>query len=399
MALHLDMVDTVFITMMENRSFDQMLGYLSLPPFNRNIDGLTPDLLANFVNRDSAGRVHRPFHNNNPMLPSRDPNHSRGAMALQLGARTADGFALDGFVRNWENAWGLQPPDDSPSPAVLGYFDQVDVPAMHFFAEQFAVCDRWFASLPTSTGPNRFMSLAGYVVEDDTNAIAPTQTLVYDWLAGHNVRWRVYYTSMPFVAKMLGHFDFLIHPNFRHISALEADLANESAIGTFPQVVFLEPGYRDLPAVIRDVTDRTINDDHPPCSIHLGQQFLANTYRLLSGSRLWSRLVWLIMYDENGGMFDHCSPPLLETPVHASPPPAPFESLGFRVPAMVVSPLVAPGSVFSDLLDHTSVLKFLGDRYGAHGYSPDVDPRKVTSIADLPFLEKPRLDVPVMPSI
>ena len=115
--------------------------------------------------------------------------------------------------------------------------------------------------------------------------------------------------------------------------------------------------------------------------------------------------VLVVTYDEHGGFFDHVSPP---TGISTNPPAgssyASFTSLGARVPGFVVSPLVAPGSVYSGQLDHTSILKFIADKFsGGEGYSPEVDNRTVGSVSDVlaavPAAGGPRADIPSLDSI
>ena len=122
-------------------------------------------------------------------------------------------------------------------------------------------------------------------------------------------------------------------------------------------------------------------DDHSPATLSGGQRFLNMVWEAISSPGVWENLFATISYDEHGSIFDHVEPPTLCT----LPPPgatyAPFETLGVRVPGIIVSPFVQPGSVFHDLFDHTSVLKFLGEKYGGGNYSNFVDPRAVGSVS------------------
>ena len=145
-------------------------------------------------------------------------------------------------------------------------------------------------------------------------------------------------------------------------------------------MIFIEPIYSDAPHV------GPACDDHAPAGIKAGQEFLFEAYRALRRSRdVWRRSVMVVTYDEHGEFFDHVSPPAVVT----EPPPNAFytdrfESLGIRVPAMVISPFVKPGSVHHGVLDHTSILKFIGEVFGGgHGYSAAVDARPVGSVMDV----------------
>jgi len=172
------------------------------------------------------------------------------------------------------------------------------------------------------------------------------------------------------------------------------DVGNESP-DEFPEVVFVEPWYTDGPH--HDVS----RDDHAPSSIVGGQQFLNEVYRSIRVNPNWAGTVMIVTYDEHGGFFDHVSPPQVVTDApdatHSNPG---FAYLGVRVPAIVVSPFVSAGSVCDKYLDHTSILKFIGQKFGERnghvgGYSPLVDRRDVRSVYDVLNLQIARSDNPV----
>lgn len=394
----LDSVKTIVVLMQENRSFDHMLGYLSLPPWNRpDVDGLKNDpvSLAGYANPYN-GQNYLPFHLPNPgaQLPG-DPVHDRGHIATQLGTPTGAGvYPMNGFVQSCPI---LEPMTGQPM--VMGNFNAEDLPTTHFFAQNFAICDKWFSSLPASTQPNRLMSMAGSTTIDNNKDVLPHQYLVYDWLEDHKVKWRVYHDSVPFFALMPEWFPWiLLDRDFRDFSRLFEDIQNESD-DTFPQVIFIEPRFTDAPHI------ETPNDDHAPSAVTPGQAFMAKVYSALtSNAARWAGMVFVVTYDEHGGFFDHVSPPAVPTTAPQGYAYTPFATLGARVPGFVISPLVAPGSVYSGRLDHTSVLKFIADKFsGGTGYSPDVDGRKVASLSDvlssLAPAGGPRTDVPVLPSV
>ena len=162
------------------------------------------------------------------------------------------------------------------------------------------------------------------------------------------------------------------------------------------QVVFIEPTYTDTHIGVP-------SDDHPPTSITRGQEVFRKVYRALtSNPAKWSKTMLVVTYDEHGGFFDHVSPLRIPT----SPPPGasyrPFKSTGVRVPAMVVSPFVSAGRVFKQPLDHTSILRLLGEKFGDGSYSDVVDRRQagpvpLSSVADVLDLAAPRQDIPSPP--
>ncbi len=389
-----DLVDTIVVLLLENRSFDHMLGYLSLPPYSRtNVDGLSSDpaWLTRYRNLFD-GRAFSPFHMTEKRLPG-DPPHDRGWINLQLGAPSSSGdYPMQNFVASYAHAPGVEIHD---FPEVMGYYTPAEVPVTDFFAQSFAICDHWFAPLPAGTQPNRLMAMAGYTSIDDNCTTLPEHTLVYDWLTAKGVRWRVYHESVPFFALMDKWLPRILGNEFRRLDRLPVDVQKEDG-STFPQVMFVEPTYTD--AHIGQPSD-----DHPPSSIARGQELLRKVYRALtSNPARWSRTVLIVTYDEHGGFFDHVSPLAIKSAPPAGATYRTFDSSGVRVPAMVVSPLVSPRRVFTRPMDHTSILRFIAEKFADGSYSDAVDTRQagsiaLSSISDVLDLAAPRGDIPHPP--
>lgn len=399
--MDLSRIKTIIVVMMENRSFDHFLGYLSLPPFNRNnVDGLQDspawrDAVANVYH----GVKYPPFLLNDPYNPiDADPPHERGPIALQMGPAIEGKFAMNGFVENYANADDVPPITAASKPPVMGWFGAEQAPVTDFFAQNFAVCDHWHASLPTGTQPNRLIAMSGYsTIDVNQKLLLPDQELVYDWLNRSGVRWRVYHEGLPFFSLMPRWIHEILNEDeghFRPFINFFDDVQNEPP-DEAPQVIFVEPTYTDAPHLGQS------SDDHAPSAIKDGQRFLHEVYRSVTRvPDFWKGAVMIVTYDEHGGFFDHVSPPALRT----DPPPGasykPFETLGVRVPSFVISPFVKPGSVYNGLLDHTSVLKFIGQKFGKNGsYSALVDQRKVGSVLDVLDDAGPQPKAPVIPSL
>jgi len=400
---NLDQIRTIVIVMMENRSFDHMLGYLSLPPFNRkDVNGLSTNAawLTQFTNTDQ-GQSYQPFLSLDPFdMPSEfDPPHERANMALNLGALQNGKYAMNGFVS------GI-PPDISNDPQVrklvMSYFGADQVPTNNFFAENFVICDNWFASLPAGTQPNRLMSMGGYSRIDINHDILPDQDLVYDWLNRKGISWCVYHQGIPFFTMMLRWIPEIIdNKHFRsfgtHGENFESDLMNTPP-DELPQVIFVEPTYQDAPHLGFGT------DEHAPAGVSNGQEFLMQVYNAVTNSpEFWKSSVMIVDYDENGGFFDHVSPPMIPTNPRSDAEWAgdakPLSSLGVRTPGYIISPFVKPGSVNHALFDHTSVLKFLGEKFGGGSYSPDVDPRAVESLSVVLDFDNPILQPKSAPAL
>lgn len=395
MAPDLSKIKNVVIVMLENRSFDHLLGYLSLPPFNRaDVDGQNKDgeWLKKFANLDK-GKSYQPFRATEcHSLPEKfDPPHERVDIAAHLGELREGRYAMNGFVANIPDAVSKIAKNRK---LVMSYFGAEEVPMNDFLAQNFAICDRWFSALPAGTQPNRLMAMSGYSKIDTNCRILPDHELVYDWLTKHNVTWRVYHQGLPFFTLMPRWItEILSNDHFRDFRKLEEDLQNTPP-DELPQVIFVEPTYEDSPHL------GFSTDAHAPAGISNGQEFLMQVYNAVTGSRaFWKGAAMIVGYDEHGGFFDHVSPP----PVVTNPPESvkypPFVSLGVRTPAHVISPFVEKGSVNHTVLDHISILKFLGDKFGGGFYSPVVDARPVGSLSSVFDFDSNISDPPAAPAL
>lgn len=399
MPIDLNLVKTIVIVMMENRSFDNLLGYLSLPPNSRHdVEGLRADpAWQNQVASLYQNNKYPPFLLTDPYDDiDADPPHERAPIALQMGKPVNGVCPMNGFVANYANAPGAKPPVPGSQPPVMGYFTADQAPVTDFFAQHFAICDHWFSAVPAGTQANRLMAMSGTTTIDANQFPLPDQDLVYDWLTRHGIRWRVYHEDLPFYAMMPRWLpDILAGTHFRPFANFYDDVENEPP-EELPQVIFLEPTYTDAPHI------GTSSDDHAPSAIKGGQAFLLEAYRGVTRlPDLWKNCVMVVTYDEHGGFFDHVSPPALRTdPPAGAKYQASFETLGVRVPAFVISPFVTPGSVFKQRLDHISILKFLGQKFGQNGsYSLAVDQRAVGSINDVLTTLATQVAAPVVPSL
>jgi phospholipase C len=368
MATNLGQIEHIFIVMMENRSFDHMLGYLDLSPHNRtDIKGINDALKAGYANRRDAAPPYSPQMRTDPTVPV-DPLHEREDIKKQMRWQPGDPM-MTGFVEDYAT---VSPNDPLP---VGQYYTADQVPAMNFLAKHFCVCDHWFACLPASTQPNRLMAMSGYAMRDHTShwLLEDQENMVYDWLDQHGIGWRVYSESIPLFAMMPKVARRIISDiwshHFRGFQMLKDDFSSSDP---FPQVVFIEPEYTDGPRPEKG------DDDHPLSPITRGEEFLLRVYNAITQNlNRWSKSLLIITYDEHGGFFDHVQPlPLVTRQRHGEDYPL-FTTTGVRVPALVVSPFVEEGKAFNGSLDHTSILKLLAEKYGKPGeaYSDDVAAR------------------------
>ena len=394
----LDQIQTIVIVMMENRSFDHVLGHLSMARFGnrKDVEGLIdPETNPDYTNfLDGVG--YQPFQlKDGPLL--HDLPHGRPFVATQL-AKTGARFTMSGFADAYYQATGSKVNDPPP----LGFLAPGDVSMSNFLATQYALCDHWFAPLPTDTQPNRSVAYSGYSLIDDTKP-RPIPTIkgsfIFEWLNAHNVSWRVYHCGISFFT-LFDKFDEVLGPNFRSFRHLPGDFESEP-LSEMPNVIFIEPEYTDSPVHF----GWTPNDNHPPTPIGPGEHFLRDIYNLLTKDPAkWSRTLLITTHDEHGGFFDHVSP----LAIPAAVPPgalfsAGFESTGPRVPALVASPWISPGTVFKDTMDHTSILQLLSEKFaGTPDYNDEVKRRRELGIQSVSqvlaqSLDQPRADIPLSP--
>jgi phospholipase C len=246
------------------------------------------------------------------------------------------------------------------------------------------------------------MALSGYSLRDRTEGgLIDRQDLFFDWLDRRKIRWRVYSSGLSFFFLMPQLWDSLLDPDrFRSIARLAHDFQNEA---DFPSVIFVEPDFDDSPIHLSGHA----NDNHPPSPVSFGEVFIKTVYDSLAAkpSKRWDRTLMVLTYDEHGGFFDHVAPPA----VPFAPPPGAkftegFTSLGVRVPAILVSPFAPARPAANALLDHTSILQMLGERFDADGvYSDAVEARRrsgpgLASVTDV-LSATPRADRPRMPDV
>jgi phospholipase C len=311
--------------MMENRSYDHMLGARALAGLGG--DGLT----ATMSNPDGGGAVIAPWEATVATMCVPDPPHGWDSSHRQWNAGANDGFVI-------EHQAGT-PGDLGP----MQYLTRTHLPVTWALADRYAICDRWFASVMGATWPNRMHWLTGTSLGMKSNDLPDggwTAPLIFDLLEAAGVDWKLYIADLPWSA-LLG---FSPPPGrVRNIEELYAD----AAAGTLPAVAYVDPPF-------------SYADDHPPNHPIFGQQYLASVYNALASSPQWEQSLLVVTYDEHGGFFDHVSPPTTVDDRAAEG----FDQLGFRVPTLVVGPYVKSGHVSSVVRDHTSALRHLQLRHG-----------------------------------
>ena len=275
-------------------------------------------------------------------------------------------------------------------------------PIISRLAREFGVSDRWHASTPSETWPNRYFAHCGTAGGYVNNSLS---RFPYQWprmmptifrrLGKYGYSWKIYFHDIP---QTISLFDLWAEiPT--HFCRFEAEFERHCRIGRLPNYSFIEPRY--FPTLF---SDKMPNDQHPPHNLLYGEQLIATVYNAVRNSPLWPRTLLLIVYDEHGGAFDHVVPPAAVSPGGPYPDGFRFDRYGIRVPAVIVSPYVAPGSIIRPPLgpgrqgeptrsDHTSILATLHKLFDI---GPPLTPR-VAAAPDLLSaltLERPENDGP-----
>ncbi len=411
----------VFVLMMENRSFDHMLGFADL----QGTDAVTGEPTR--VD-DLVGKQHFNTHPEDPMTqvfarnpaetqfraPFPCPGHEFRDTLMQLCGHHAEypdpktgkypSINNSGFVASY-HAIG------APDPVkIMGCFSPEQVPVLTTLAREFAVCDRWFSSMPGPTWPNRFFihaASSGGLDDTPTHFEIAAATMldgyhfqrgtIFDRLDERCMDWLVFMgDQMPQVfaiggmsaARLQGHFvDF---DNFEQF-------VNSPDFST--PYIFIEPNYGNvLPTTRGDFTGG--NSQHPLDDIVPGELLIKKVYETIRNSPHWNESVLLVTYDEHGGFFDHVTPPATVHPGDKIGDPDnnknnfDFTQLGVRVPAVVISPYIARGTIDHTVYDHASLLATVEKLFGLKPLTRR--DRLANQFTHLFSLTAPRTDAPTI---
>jgi phospholipase C len=339
-------IDHVVILMQENRSFDSYFARLHFQGQPRT--AAEPREASNPNPLNPAAPAIEAFHAT-AYCTSADLNHSWTGTHGSI-----DGGEMDGFTAANED------PTDPTGSRAMGYFTIQDLPFYDSLYSTFAMGDRYFASVPGPTFPNREYLLAGTSfghIMNDLPATGLTGTSIFNELDAAGITWKDYFSDVP--SSFL--FAYARTHAAGHVVPISQYFA-DAAAGALPQVAFVDPMFGG--------GKNTESDEHPPANIQVGQQFVAGVIDSLFKSPDWSSSAFFLTYDEHGGYFDHVAPPRAVAPDDIAPMLRPgdtvagFDQYGVRVPAVVVSPFSRPHFVSHDVFDHTSILRFVEERFG-----------------------------------
>lgn len=412
-----DKIEHIVVLMLENRSFDSILGGL-----DPKLDGLN----GNETNPHDGHPDVRVWSStatdpDSMSVPTPDPGELWSDINTQIfgldGIPGSQVPPMNGFVNNYVGQKD-EPAENYIPEAIMHYYDPAQLPVISELARQFAVCDQWFASAPNQTWPNRFFLHTGTAGGYENNS--PTHfpylmNTVFNRLNEADKTWGIYYHDFPQTLTLSHLWPHLDH--FHFFNAFKEDAKK----GNLPSYAFIEPRY--FPDV------ELPNDQHPPHHVGMGEALIADVYNAVRSAPTWEKTLFIVIYDEHGGCYDHVPPPVAVPPDNSNPQPFGFDRYGVRIPAVLISPYIEPGTVLRTVqdgnlphngppypFDHTSVIATLRKCFNLGGpltnrdaVAPDLEcvlnrdaprddcPQSITSLAydTPPDVLRAALDAPL----
>jgi phospholipase C len=353
----LDQIQHVVVLMMENHSFDNVLGMVPHQVTGRaKVDGLTVKR-GKVVNSNPSSIA--PYAINPQQVTAQ-----RASSPCQESGKPSQ--AWNASHVSWNN--GLNNGFVQASTAVaMWYWDKGFLPTTYALAQHYPFGQRYFSSVLAQTYPNRrflFCGTASGITATNgyTFRVPAANGTIFNQLLNHNISWRNYVqpTGGALEASPLIVPEFALSPRcvarLRPISSFFSDAAN----GDLPAFSFLDPNY-----------DTTSEEN--PQDIQAGERFIAQVVNALTHSRQWHKTALFITWDEHGGYYDHVPPPRAIAPDNIAPitdpsalsnpnvplAPGDYTRYGFRVPLFVISPWARSNYVSNVVQDHTSILAFI----------------------------------------
>jgi phospholipase C len=448
MADSLNKIEHIVVLMLENRSFDNMLGWLydptnpapcNGPPLSGTFDGVWGKNLSNPILPPPGSAPPYPRvpvgKGTDPTMPDPDPGEpyqdvyaqvygQQNVLPLgQVPPKPDTAANMEGFLYNYTlqcQAFATKTGKNADPNVIMNCFTSATVPVLWSLGLHYGICDHWHASIPTQTLCNRSYlhagTSSGYVNNGGGDGIlfcndTPT---IFNVMQDGGRNWRIYcaswiVTSLGLLTQRRLWDDGLSD----HFSYLHDFLEAAKKPGGLPEYSFIEPIYID------SLLWGAENDMHPeawdfdfdgPSNVEQGEKLLYTVYDAVRNSPDWESTMLLILFDEHGGCYDHVSPPTSATCGFAiSPdgvviPPTQtggsgfnFDRLGVRVPAIVVSPYTAEQTVVNRAFDHTSALSTIVKCFGLPTGKLGQRQLKAPDIGEALNLKAARTDSPAIP--
>jgi phospholipase C len=377
-------IKRIVVLMLENRSFDHLLGYLKAT--RPEVAGLTG---AEFNQKDpnSPTDPHINVSRASTYVMTFDPGHEYYDVQVQLYGPIegtdpsmppianipSDPAPMSGFVSSATAAVDFS----GDEKLVMECFQPDQMPVLTALANEFALFNFWYSSLPGPTWPNRFF-IHGATSAGLTDSPSPGQILagfsfqngtIYDRLEHAGREWCIYHNGLPQAAGLTSLRDEYVNPLTDQFGDMD-DFFEDIERGELPDYTFIEPRY--------DTGNNYLdgNSMHPLNDIRKGEDLVKSVYEALRNSDYWQDTMFIITFDEHGGFFDHQPPPKTVSPGDHTPyaNPAysfPFNRLGVRVPALAISAYTGKGTVIGSVaedpatvFDHSSVLATVEKLFG-----------------------------------
>ncbi len=369
-------IEHIVVLMLENHSFDNILGMLGRG------DGFDLDGQGNpTATNPYRGQVLHAFHMPTPCQLVNAPSNSWNACHLAYDGGSCLGFA-----------------DGTSGPVAMGYYDATDLPFTYGLARTFPINDRYFCSVMAQTFPNRRFLISGTalgLVEDSLPSTLPRRGVIFQELSKHGISWRDYHATLPTLAMYL---PLAQDPSLRSNLVGVDQFFTDARKGTLPAFSLVDPNFDE-------------DSEENPQDIQYGEVFLAQVVNALMASPLWGKVLFIWTYDEHGGYFDHVPPPAAVVPDGIAPEitvppdqPGRYDRYGFRVPMGVASPFARPDYVSHVVSDHTSILKLVETKWNLPALTRrDANASNLLDMLDLKappaFLEPPTLPAPADPAL
>ena len=354
----LDNLKHIVVLMMENRSFDHMLG--GLMKKYPKINGLSgnesnPDANGTAVNVQPNAKFQGQLDH--------DPDHHFPGVDLQIFGGAAPGPGRVANMQGFIKSYATQGTNAAASRAIMSYFTPNQLPVLTRLATEYAVFNGWFSSIPGPTICNRAFAHYGTSfgnVDMNLFYIQDPIKSIYERMiqAGHTAK-IYYYDQQSSTMEIVN-----LLKNQPQIFGSYSQFVADCKGNTLPEYSFIEPCYNDHPGP--GGGQILASDQHPDHNVQEGERFIANTYNAIrTNPQLWETTALLIVYDEHGGIYDHVAPPACESDDYSAPPEKTgtgeafnFNRLGIRVPAILVSPYIPRGTVIPGPEDRNNGLVF-----------------------------------------
>jgi phospholipase C len=398
----LSKIKHVFVLMLENRSFDHMLGFSGIT--GTDISTGQPTTIIGLKGTESnsyEGHTYPVVRGAADMMQS-GPGHNFKNVLEQLcgeGIEYRGGAAYppinnSGFVSDFAKRSGQEPN------GAMKCFAPEQVPVLTALAKEFLVCDRWFSSMPGPTEPNRWFVHAATAgdYDDSPKPRSIVASILNHWggfsfkngtifnlLEKKNIEYRIYACDhFPNVAELDG-----ISRTF-DVKEFDEDFERDVASPSYNAgYTFIEPSYD---VILGDYADG--NSQHPVGSVRVGEMLIKRTYEAIRKSPHWENSMLIVTYDEHGGFYDHLAPPAARpTGEKGQFNKFTFDRLGARVPAIVISPLIPRNMIDHRRYEHSSIPATLIDLFGLSGLT--VRERNSSGLKHLASLSTPRTNTPM----